>query len=340
MSIAKHPFRFPIRLFRNRMQHVILHITDRCNLRCRSCFVQKQGREMSLDLARRIAAHLPPVRWLDIGGGEPFLHQDLVSICRLFPQSAITIPTNGQEPEHIRQVAQELSKTTCPPLTLAVSLDGFESVNDAIRGAGSFGKAVQTFHLLRSIPGITLKINTVLCQANSDHLPAFMRFVHQLGPDYHSLLLLRGTPADAELRLPPLERLEKITPEVLDILAMYDYGDRGNAVLRVLKKRYQRYLWHICLKTLKTQQCHVPCNAPLLHKVVYPDGSISMCELMPPVGNLLELGLPEAEARMRAALNHYEQCNGLCYCTHNCNMAENIQTHPPSIIAVLLGLHP
>ncbi len=327
-------------LLRRRHQHVILHITTRCDLRCKTCFVDKGGADMTLEEAEKIAAALPDVRWLDIGGGEPFLHPDLAGICRLFPQSAITIPTNGQRPEAIYETVRTLARDVRTELTLALSLDGFPEENDAIRGAGAYDNALRTFHLLRAIPGLVLKINTVVCNANSDRLVEFMRHVRALGPDYHSLLLLRGAPSDPAMALPPMSALEAMTPEALDILGSYDYGDGGNPVLRVLKKRYQRYLWRVSLKTLATHCCYVPCKAPWLHKVVYPDGNVSMCELMPPSGNIREEPLREIETRMVADLRAYEQAHGACYCTHNCNLGENIMTHPGSILSVILGLRP
>lgn len=333
----KHPL---LRLVRRRLQHVILHVTERCSLRCRTCFVVKQGREMRLEDAKVIAARLGRVRWLDIGGGEPFLHPDLAAICNLFPGSSITIPTNGQDPAHIHETALELTAAFRHRLTLAVSVDGFEEANDRIRGNGSYRKATQTLELLSAIPGLTLKVNTVISNLNLPGLTAFMRHIRTLNPDYHSLLLVRGAPDDTAVTLPPLEELEAVTPEVLDILGSYDYGDSGNPVLRLLKKRYQRYLWHLNLKTLRTQQAWVPCKAPYLHKVVYPDGALSLCELMPPVGNLLEESREVLEARMENYLEDYENVHGPCFCTHNCNLGENIQTHPRSILSVLLGMDP
>jgi len=74
--------------------------------------------------------------------------------------------------------------------------------------------------------------------------------------------------------------------------------------------------------------------------VVYPDGGISLCELMPPVGNLLEEPMDVLEKRMHEFLEQYERKQGPCFCTHNCNLGENIQTHPRSILAVLLGIDP
>ena len=336
-QIARHPLLF---LFQRHLRHVILHITERCTLRCKTCFVTKGGREMPYREACRIATRLGNVRWLDIGGGEPFLHPDLTAICRLFPRSDITIPTNGQDPETIRDTALELAALFRRRLTLAVSIDGPEPVNDAIRGRGSYRKAIHTVELLREIPGLTLKINTVVSNANLPELLSFMRQVRALKPDYHSLLLVRGAPDDPAIALPSLNSLEAVTPEILNMLGSYTFGNRPYSPLGALKRRYQRYLWHINLKTLRTQRCWVPCKAPYLHRVVYPDGSLSLCELMPPVGNLLEESLEVLEKRMHVFLEEYEQKHGPCFCTHNCNLGENIQTHTRSILAVLLGIVP
>ncbi len=338
---ARRWMRYPAAmLLHRRFQHVILHVTERCDLRCKTCFVDKRGREMGIDAAKAVAHKLGRVRWLDIGGGEPFLHSDLPAICRLFPGAALTIPTNGQRPEQIFTTVKTLASESQRELTVAVSLDGFRETNDSIRGEGAFDKAMDCFRLLRDIPGMKVKINTVVCNRNSEELTRFMAFVREAGPDYHSLLLLRGTPADGSMALPPLEFLTRLTPDVLRILGSYDYGDRGNPMLRVLKKRYQGYVWRLCLKTLAEQRCFVPCQAPLLHKVVYVDGATSMCELMPPAGNILEESAAVLEEKMIEALERHECIHGRCFCTHNCNLGENIQSHMPSVLAVLLGIDP
>ncbi len=318
--------------------HVILHVTDRCDLACGTCFVKKGGQDLSLESARLIAAKLGRVTWLDIGGGEPFLVPDLVAICRCFDTRSITIPTNGQQTARICEKVKELLEACPGELTIAVSLDGFEADNDAIRGAGAFRKALATFEDLRKLRPLTIKISTVVCQSNIDNLVPFMEYVRRdLAPDYHSLLLLRGKPASDAHVLPPLETLIQQTPAILDVWRSYAYAD-GNPMRRRLKRNYQQYHWRTSIKTIATQKRHVPCKAPHLHKVIYPDGSVSMCELMPPVGNILLEPVDALNRRMRRALEAYETANGPCFCTHNCNMGENILTHPASMAKIITGI--
>lgn len=318
------------------LSHVIVHVTNRCDLRCGACFVDKGCQDLPVEDARVLGRKLGTIQWLDIGGGEPFLHPGLAELCAMFQFRSLAIPTNGQRTESIFETAKAIVASTRRPVTLAVSLDGERAVNDALRGAGSYDNAVRTFARLRTLP-VTLKISTVVSARNFDRLIPFLRYVRQeLAPDYHSLLLLRGAPADASLALPPMESLRAHTPEILEILKTYHFGDR-NPLLRRLKTNYQRYLWATSLDTVAYQRCYVPCQAPLLHKVVYPNGDVAMCELMPAAGNLLREDLATINARLRAALRRYEAANGPCYCTHNCNMGENIMAHPASVFRVLAG---
>jgi len=319
------------------LSHVVLHVTNRCDLACNACFVKKGNRDLSLESARIIAGKLGKVGWLDIGGGEPFLVDHLGPVCRAFDTRSITIPTNGQRTAPICEKVEELLETWPGQLTVAVSLDGVESDNDAVRGAGTFRNAVATMEKLRRLPRLILKVNTVVCQATIGNLLPFMAYVkRELAPDYHSLLLLRGSPASEEQKLPPLELLARCTPAILDLWKSYDYAD-GNPLTRRLKRNYQRYYWQTALATLAKQKCHVPCKAPRLHKVIYPDGAVSMCELTPPVGNILAEPLGTIEEKLRRGLRDYEKANGPCFCTHNCNMGENILAHPASVVRIVTG---
>lgn len=325
------------KLIRTRLSHVILHITARCNLKCKTCFVPNENRDLSLTDARIIAAKLGRITWLDIGGGEPFLHSDLVAICHLFRTRSITIPTNGYLPQRICDTVQELRSAVRTKLTIAVSLDGFAEANDDLRGRGTYHRAMETLRLLQDLPGVTVKVNTVVCNRNADQLLDFVKFVRTLGPAYHTLLLVRGKPASPEIHLPDLHTLRRQTDAILDVLKTYGYAESRNLLLRSLKRNYQRYLWKVSLDTLEKQRCLIPCKAPYLHKVIYPDGRVAMCELTPPVGNILTDSVNDIEARMRDKLRQYEQERGPCFCTHNCNMGENIMAHPRSVMNVVLG---
>ena len=63
-----------------------MHVTNACNFRCDHCFVDFESpkRDLKLDVYQQLAADSPPLMWLDIGGGEPFLRKDLADIEKIW----------------------------------------------------------------------------------------------------------------------------------------------------------------------------------------------------------------------------------------------------------------
>ncbi|MCC6145655.1 MAG: radical SAM protein [Candidatus Hydrogenedentes bacterium] len=326
-------------LLRPGLYHVIVHVTDRCNLRCKTCFIEFGRKDLSVDEARILSEKLGYIPALDLGGGEPFLHRDLAEVCRQFRFGGVTIPTNGQFKDRVLASVHRLVANHPGRVTIALSLDGLQATNDAIRGAGTFEKAIETLGALREISGLCLKVNTVVNNRNLDELLEFVRYVRELGPDYHSLLLLRGDPlAPDEVELPSAARLRAMTPALFEALRHYDYGHPRNPVFRRLKMNYQRHMWETQLDVIEQGVAPFQCKAPAYNKVVYSDGRTSMCELKPVLANLLTESPGAVDQKLRDHLQDFEADHGRCFCTHNCNMSENIMTHPPSVAKVLLGL--
>lgn len=327
------------RLLRPWLYHVIVHVTDRCNLRCKTCFVEFGRKDLSVDEAARLSAKLGYIPALDLGGGEPFLHRDLPGVCRQFRFGSVTIPTNGQFQDRVIGAVQTLVSEHPGKVTIALSLDGPQDINDAIRGPGTYAKAMETFHALRAISGLTLKVNTVVNNRNAERIVEFAREIRGLNPDYHSLLLLRGDPlAPEEVQLPEMALLHEITPALREVWRSYSFGHPWNPLLRRLMVNYQMYMWRQQLDMIEHQRAPFQCKAPRYNKVVYSDGQTSMCELMPRLANLLDEAAAGVDLKLRNHLDEYESQHGQCFCTHNCNISENIMTHPPSVAKVILGL--
>ncbi len=129
--------------FSRNSANLFLHITTRCNLTCRHCYINpRQHGDKTLSLATVES-------WLDLFarrsvktniiflGGEPTLHPDLarmIKTARKLAYDSITVDTNGFLFHDI------LSKVTPRDVDyFSFSLDGATaSTNDRIRGAGSF----------------------------------------------------------------------------------------------------------------------------------------------------------------------------------------------------------
>ncbi|MFO7688590.1 MAG: radical SAM protein [Desulfobacterales bacterium] len=129
--------------FSRNSANLFLHITTRCNLTCRHCYINpRQHGDKTLSLATVES-------WLDqfarrsvktniiFLGGEPTLHPDLarmIKTARKLAYDSITVDTNGFLFHDI------LSKVTPRDVDyFSFSLDGATaSTNDRIRGTGSF----------------------------------------------------------------------------------------------------------------------------------------------------------------------------------------------------------
>lgn len=324
------------RLLHPFLNHAIVHVTDRCNYRCKSCFINFGKNDLSVEQARTLSRKLGRIAALDIGGGEPFMHASLFEIVREFRFGEITIPTNGFYKDKILETAEKLLDVYPRRVTMAVSLDGPAELNDELRGPRSFARARETFDALRRLKGLKLKVNTVVSNRNIDVLPDFVREVKSWGPDYHSLLLLRGDPlAPDEISTPPAARLREVTPALYDALRGYTYGH--NRLLGAFMASYQRYMWKVSVDMLEKRSAPFQCHAPHFNKVIYSDGQASMCELKPRLGSFLDEERPAVEAKLHAHLKAFEREHGRCYCTHNCVILENIFTHPPSVLRVAAG---
>jgi len=195
------------------VQHLILYVTSFCNLRCTHCFVEFDKDDRTLDEFRRIKAQLGPMPILNIAGGEPIFRKDLIEILRLFSDSGfIGMPTNGWDVNRTTKLLDELfSFLSQEKFGLMISIDGMEERHDRMRGKSSFKKALKTLETVRSrYPGLILQINTVMTQENYREIPDLLRFIQtEYNPSYHSVLLLRGTPLDPEVKLPPLPEIRQ-----------------------------------------------------------------------------------------------------------------------------------
>lgn len=69
------------------LRYLELQITDRCNLKCRHCYIGKKGHaELSTDRIRRILKEFEEMQGLRvlITGGEPLLHSKFDDLNRMF----------------------------------------------------------------------------------------------------------------------------------------------------------------------------------------------------------------------------------------------------------------
>ena len=141
-------------------------ITDRCNLNCDYCLADHSGK------GKRYESNVPlitnkilnsGVKKVTISGGEPMLVSSLPNSLKTFSDAGIyaSLHTNGYfiNEESIRSIDGVVNEVYLP-------LDSSDkSVNDSLRGVGSFNNFEKAFNLLRN-KNIPVGIHTVLTRKN------------------------------------------------------------------------------------------------------------------------------------------------------------------------------
>lgn len=145
------------------MRHLFLqiHITGKCNLRCKHCYIDEHSVDMSYkdfkmalkqfddfiriqkkQTGKAVTAHI------HLTGGEPFLHPEIGKILMLLIRNRhryrFGLMTNGTllTPKYL------LPLKLLRPKAVQVSIDGTEDTHDAVRGKGNYRKVLKALDML------------------------------------------------------------------------------------------------------------------------------------------------------------------------------------------------
>lgn len=138
----------------SRLNRIIWLLNERCNLRCKFCYVAnrfKNNRELTLEEILRILDEVVQlgVKRIDFTGGEVTLREDLGIILeetRKRGVEIITINTNGTLLSE--KIAEILAKND---VNVYLSVDGANrETHESIRGTGTWDKIFKSAELLRS----------------------------------------------------------------------------------------------------------------------------------------------------------------------------------------------
>jgi radical SAM protein with 4Fe4S-binding SPASM domain len=160
------------------LRYLELQITDRCNLRCRHCYIgEKSANELSIQQITGILSEFESMQGLRllITGGEPLLHSRFIEVNEILPKFFFrkVLFTNGLL----------LRKDLLSSLRvdeIQVSIDGLERSHDALRGKGSFKKALTGARLALE-RGFEVSIATMVHAKNLEDFDAMGRLFSGLG---------------------------------------------------------------------------------------------------------------------------------------------------------------
>jgi len=145
------------------LRYLEFQITDRCNLRCRHCYIG-DGLHQDLPLGKifKVLKEFEEIQGLRLllSGGEPLLHPhfwDINEIVREYPFRSILL-SNGT------LITKDIAKRLRVH-EVQVSLDGMREGHESIRGEGTFDKTLQAIGHLQEA-NIQVSVATMIHRKN------------------------------------------------------------------------------------------------------------------------------------------------------------------------------
>ena len=282
---------------------LVLFPHNRCNCRCIMCDIWRlrQVREITEDDLQRHLDSLRAlkVRWVVLSGGEPLMHSDLGSLCRLLHHESIriTILTTGLllKP-YALFVAENVDD-------VIVSLDGPSGVHDRIRAVPkAFQKLSDGVKALREgRPEIMVAGRCTVQKENRCCLRATVAAAKELRLNSISFLAADVTSEafnrpeawtaeqQATIAL-TAEEVEDLEGEI-EALIRENVDDIETGVIAENPEKLRRIVSHFRAHLGQVPFIAPRCNAPWVSSVIEADGTVRPCFFHPSLGNLIENSL-------------------------------------------------
>ena len=158
-------------------------ITPECNLKCRHCYLgelteKKLSADKILSIGDKIADS--NILELTISGGEALTVKELPIVLKKIISKGILVHifTNGILLPKLLSNLDSFTLKKC--LEFEVSVDGLEKEHDAIRGKGSFNKAINGITAALNL-GYQVSTNSVISKLNYKSLPKLFVFLKEVG---------------------------------------------------------------------------------------------------------------------------------------------------------------
>ncbi|OGS07829.1 MAG: hypothetical protein A2270_01155 [Elusimicrobia bacterium RIFOXYA12_FULL_51_18] len=164
--------------------YLIASITNRCNLRCKSCFAQAHhrpaGEELSAQRWREVMSEAEAlgISVVFVAGGEPLVRKEILDISRDLKNTLFVMFTNGLLIDE-----DALSRFKKQPNTIPmISMEGVGQDTDVRRGAGVYARILEKINKLRGAR-ILFGVSITVTRDNYETVTSeqFLRTVSGLG---------------------------------------------------------------------------------------------------------------------------------------------------------------
>ncbi len=160
------------------LRYLELQITERCNLRCRHCYI-KENRPIELTLKdiEKVLKEFEMLQGLRvlISGGEPLLHSEFEKFNEILPEFFLrkVLFTNGILLN--REILKKLNVDE-----IQISIDGLQRGHEALRGKGTFKRVMNALELTIK-EGFDVSVATMVHRDNLDEFDQMENLFKDLG---------------------------------------------------------------------------------------------------------------------------------------------------------------
>jgi MoaA/NifB/PqqE/SkfB family radical SAM enzyme len=307
-------------------------ITNKCNLKCKHCFYHEtlnkgsEFPELTLEEYERISKGMSNFLTGIFCGGEPFMRPDMSEIIRIFQKNNNMMladsASNGQFTDNIlEQVEKILKASPYLSFSLGISFEGFKNEHDNIRGTGTFDNALLTWRELKKLKKHYSKFELYICSTintlNEQVMSDFLEWAYDfLEPEKVSLLKVRQSPraGDEIKRIDLLNYLNCIEVIEKHINQLDTY--KLNKPQTYLLSSINNYIFDGEINHRKQFVCYGGLHGGFIDY----NGDVSVCEVMPTIGNLRDfdynfdlLWNSQSANVIRNNVNSSEKCS---ICSH------------------------
>jgi len=269
-------------LFKNRITELTYFVTNKCNFRCKHCFMTDRQdetfNELTADEIVKMGEFIPSMQRVHLGGGEPFLRKDIsdiaVAVANKWNTAVICIPTNGWFEDAIAATVKTFGGNSSKQLRLHYSINALGAGMDEFTGAnGSFERLqssiLATKKLTDLYKNITLTALSTFNDYNQDDFRELIEFaVTIIGVDDVSIQLARSHKGyHPELKI---KEFEKILNSEFEGMTHHP----------PILKTYRRLVREATADYERNPRMIVPCLAGRTRAVMSPDGNIYPCEYL------------------------------------------------------------
>ncbi len=264
------------------------HLTHACDMHCKHCYDRTRTTVLKLDRALEILDDLQRFcgeRGVDpnvlLSGGNPFFYPWFFELYEELARRGIRVGILGNPvPRETLERMLEIKR----PSYFQVSLEGLEEHNDAIRGPGSFQRALDFLTLLREL-GIRSIVMATLTDQNIDQLIPLGRLLEDRA-DRFNFNRLSQTGEGSALGLPDRNRYGAF---------MVEYMKAGDDDRKWgMKDNLFNIFRHHAGRPLTGGCTGYGCGAAFNFVAALPNGEVHACRKLPSaIGNLNEQSLAE-----------------------------------------------